>query len=586
MPVGFPLSTLSNRIKPSIIGTRGCTAFGTNYSTAQAGIDGRTSHYLPYGATALAPVYAGWGQKFAAGDSSQLPNGNFYAADASVGAGGTGYNVGDLFKPTVAANQISPQMMVLAVTAGIVTAVTVLSPGMFNAQPAAALATIKSTGAGDNGLTVTLSIKPCAVALNVAIEQVLGTQSIYSNNNTNGVLPATQGFNQQLGEKTIIVPSGSISSIDLLPVTGLLAGANIALRYAGNGSGMQRNYPALAAERDGGNSFTIFNAGTVYDGVMTATGGSASLPAAIIGFTTNPAPSIINGSDSIGYGTASQISGGGTAFDTVDAYGNSGYITKAIGIKQPFTTMAQSGEAVSDWLNINNNERWNFLNNVNITDFIDSLGTNDISGGLAYATFIARKIGFWQRLRGAGVKRIRLTTITPYGTSTSGISILPTIAAGGTGYALSSTFTVTIAGGTGTAATLSVTTNGAGVVTTVNSILTIGYYTALPATPNTPTGGSGTGLQLNLIFAKGLDVTSQTVGVGNATRTTYNQAVRANAFAQYGIVGYFDSSPYIETAIDSGIWLPGSTYDVVHPSNTAHNTLAIAYGPSFVSIAY
>jgi hypothetical protein len=85
--------------------------------------------------------------------------------------------------------------------------------------------------------------------------------------------------------------------------------------------------------------------------------------------------------------------------------------------------------------------------------------------------------------------------------SNQGLSALPTIASGGTGYAASATFNLTTAGGTGTQAVVSVTTNGSGVVTTINSISNFGSWSVLPTTPNTPTGGAGSGCTLNLSFA-------------------------------------------------------------------------------------
>lgn len=582
-------AAFSSRGKPSIVGTRGCTAFGTNYSTSQEGVDGRTLHYLPYGAESLAVAYIGWGQRFSQGDSTQLPNGNYYTVTAAVVVGGTGYAEGDLINPVVATNNTAPKLMVMAVNAGVVTSLAVLSPGLLNAVPAAGLATTHSSGSGNDALTVTLTVAPSAVCLNIALEQTGGTQTAYSNSNTGGVLPMTQGFNQTEGNITVIVPSGGVGMTDQLPLTGLTSSSQIAIRYATNGSGMQRNYAALAAERDSGNSFTIYNAGTVFGGTMNATGGAASLPAAILGYTSTPRPSVVIGGDSIGYGTQSvaNASGGSTSFDTVDAYGNMGFVSKAIGISQPFITMAQSGETVADWLSTANQLRWNFLNNeLSCTHFIDQLGTNDISSGaINYATFLARKIAFWKRLQACGVGEIWATGITPYNTSTIGLSQNPTIAAGGTGYAASSTFTVTLAGGTGTAAQVSVSTNGSGVVTTVNSVVAIGYYTVVPASPNSPTGGTGTGLSLNLIMARAVDVASQTVGAGNPTRIAYNQAGRAGTLAQYGVTRFLDTTPYTDTTLDSGIWLPGTTFDSVHNSTTNHDTIAAAFASAMASMS-
>ncbi len=76
-----------------------------------------------------------------------------------------------------------------------------------------------------------------------------------------------------------------------------------------------------------------------------------------------------------------------------------------------------------------------------------------------------------------------------------------TIAAGGTGYGANTTLTATVVGGTQSiAATVSVTSNAAGVVTTVNSVSVAGSYTVQPANPVATTGGTGTGLTLNLSF--------------------------------------------------------------------------------------
>jgi hypothetical protein len=84
--------------------------------------------------------------------------------------------------------------------------------------------------------------------------------------------------------------------------------------------------------------------------------------------------------------------------------------------------------------------------------------------------------------------------------------ISATINNGGTGYGNASTFTVSVAGGTSTiTATLSVTTNAGGVVTTINSVSAAGSYTVLPTlTGNAVTGDNGsdfgTGLTLDLVF--------------------------------------------------------------------------------------
>ena len=71
------------------------------------------------------------------------------------------------------------------------------------------------------------------------------------------------------------------------------------------------------------------------------------------------------------------------------------------------------------------------------------------------------------------------------------------VAAGGTGYAVNDV--LTLVGGTGTAAQVRVTTVAAGVITGVTKI-SGGAYTVNPGSPNSPTGGSGTGASLTVTF--------------------------------------------------------------------------------------
>lgn len=131
-------------------------------------------------------------------------------------------------------------------------------------------------------------------------------------------------------------------------------------------------------------------------------------------------------------------------------------------------------------------------------------------------------------------------------------AVSATIGAGGTGYTLNNV--VTVSGGTFTiAAQFTVTGVAAGVVTAV-TLLTAGNYTAVPANPAATTGGTGTGLTLNitwagvtalvqndLIFTKGLANAANNglfvVDVGGATDT--NIPVTGNlvtASSQSGIV--------------------------------------------------
>jgi len=74
------------------------------------------------------------------------------------------------------------------------------------------------------------------------------------------------------------------------------------------------------------------------------------------------------------------------------------------------------------------------------------------------------------------------------------------VASGGTGYTANDVLTV--AGGTGTAATIRVDTVSGGVITAV-TVLTRGTYTVKPTSPNSSTGGTGTGASLTLGWFEG-----------------------------------------------------------------------------------
>jgi hypothetical protein len=143
------------------------------------------------------------------------------------------------------------------------------------------------------------------------------------------------------------------------------------------------------------------------------------------------------------------------------------------------------------------------------THLFSNLCSNDIAAGSSIATIQQDYINLWTAAKrtmspyGKPLKTAAQTTITRT-TSNRKLAAAPTIAAGGTGYASSSTFNVTLAGGTlkagESATTISVTTNGSGVVVTVNGIVNNGIYTSAPASTNSPTGGSGTGLSLTCSF--------------------------------------------------------------------------------------
>lgn len=115
-----------------------------------------------------------------------------------------------------------------------------------------------------------------------------------------------------------------------------------------------------------------------------------------------------------------------------------------------------------------------------------------------------------------------------------------TIASGGTGYVVNDL--LTLSGGVGSAtlnaAVVKVTAVTGGVITAV-SINNAGDYSTAPATPNSPTGGTGTGASLNVTFAannvviygdSGYTQAQDTIQAGDfILRSPYNMTLYAKA---------------------------------------------------------
>lgn len=223
------------------------------------------------------------------------------------------------------------------------------------------------------------------------------------------------------------------------------------------------------------------------------------------------------------------------------------------------------------------------------THLICQLGTNDIANSTTLANMQTYAINEWTAAKntiGPYGKPLKVaqSTIMPRTTSTQYVNTAVVAGGGGgTGYANSATFNVTIAGGTlaagASATTVSVTTNSSGVVTTVNSVTNNGGYTTggKPATPNSPTGGAGSGLSLTLTFGGWTSAADQTPVSGftvGGVRDQFNTWL----FTQVGLGlldAVIDVNPYVEDQSNHGAWITTGainypTVDGVHPSSAVH----------------
>lgn len=150
-----------------------------------------------------------------------------------------------------------------------------------------------------------------------------------------------------------------------------------------------------------------------------------------------------------------------------------------------------------------------------------------------------------------------------------------TINVGGTGYGNAQTFTVTVAGGThSSTAQISVTSDVSGVVTTINSVSQAGSYTVLPTlTANVATGGTGTGLTLDLVFG----ILTKTITTNGEYTTTTASFTQFSTTSVSGVGATFNGATF---GLDAYTIADPGTY-ITFPSNHVATTGGAGTGASF-----
>jgi predicted phage tail protein len=84
---------------------------------------------------------------------------------ATIVSGGTGYAVGDIIELSTGTATYKARVKVLTVSAGVITSITIVNPGVYSVAPSAAGATLKVTGSG-SGLTLTAATAVWSTAQN------------------------------------------------------------------------------------------------------------------------------------------------------------------------------------------------------------------------------------------------------------------------------------------------------------------------------------------------------------------------------------------------------------------------------------
>jgi hypothetical protein len=324
------------------------------------------------------------------------------------------------------------------------------------------------------------------------------------------------------------------------------------------------------------------------------TNGAAWGPFSIRGLPVTPRPSGALIGDSLIWGQGDDPTGLAIA-PTGDGIGDYGPIQRGLWAANiGMIKLAKSGLFARDLTAQSFNWKYGLQG---ATTCIVYLGTNDITNNLTLAATQSAVQEVWNSCAAQG-KHVVAVTIPPRTATSLGLPSVPTIAASGSGYSPSSTFNITLSGGTpdatlgtpGTAAVVSVTTNASGVPVSVNSVVSIGYYTTQPSSPaaTTATGG-GSGLTLTLpSFAGWLDSASQNpagntpanagqYGGPTSGRGQFNAWIRSKPSPVEYVI---DLGAAVEDGSNTGRWTAKGTNDGTH-----NNQVSIPMGQAMVAVA-
>lgn len=362
-----------------------------------------------------------------------------------VNAGGTGYIVGDVVTVSGGTAVTAATLRVTSVSSGVVTGLEVVEMGAYSAIPTDPAST---TGAGADDLTVDLD---WGVSL---------------------VVMTTHGSGYLEGDAVTPDAGSAVFAPDIVYV-------QIATITGGGGAGATATLDIQSVPED----WSGLLEGAIYDNkygeryTLTVTTGGSGATSARVRIRSNSGTFTADDAVAYHYGLGYLITHSALGGLVIDL--RPGSASTALVVGQTFTFVI-TGKYKPLLLQADGQ-----VSAVNIIDPGD------------YSAF------------GAGI----LAAVAP--PPAGGTNALVTLIAGivgasintaGSGYVQGET--LTIAGGTGSGATVTITSvGGSGEVTGV-SVATGGAYTAFPSTPNTPTGGSGTGCQLDLVFG----ITNAVVG--------------------------------------------------------------------------
>ena len=510
-----------------------------------------------------------------AGGVQATANALMFTSAATVAGGGTGYTLNDVL--TIVGGTTSGAVgtyTVTGVTGGVITSVSRTAGSGYSVLPSNPVSVTGGTGSGAtlnllwvvSGATITNAgsgyVEQPTVTFSGGGGSGAAAYATVGSGTTVRTLGSTMSFSTPQGEVVRLVEAGTQPVVNY---------ATITPRATGNGpiigvGGTDTNAPIVLSSK-GTSQLSFFTNNTAQEQFRVAHTASAVNYVQVTGSVTGAGAGALGGISFTGSDTnvngaittkgTGYIAFAGSAGTNNQAFrvitANAANTGNLIAVQGAAAGSSPSIQAISGTSGTDTNVALSVRSQgtgaINLAP--GSSGVNVSNGNTV--TAITRTA--------AGSGYTSFPTITISAPTTAGgvqataspttmIANVATVQAGGTGYTLNDV--VTLSGGTpSVAATYTVTGVSGGVVTAVTP-LNFGTYTVLPANPVSTTGGTGTGLTLNVTYAVPNSFTITNAGSGYVEQPTVTfSGGGGSGAAAIAVVG---SIPVIRS-VNSGLFL-------------------------------
>lgn len=417
-------------------GLNGEFSTSTNFTNTNFWQQVESRHVLPYGATEVRVVYGGFaktnGSSFIEAPVApavwRVASGTLVPA-----AGGSAYVVGDIITGPTGTTIPAPWVArVLSVSAGAITKVQVIKPGIYTGTGGPPADGMAVTGGTGSGATFNAQWEGFAGAAHLSMS--VNFTPVLSGPGALELLKNGPNYQDATEAWDLYIPCGDIVvskpiKLDLPP------GAAIWIRGEIIGANMQCGRPVIASEVCV-NASSFFERANSTIVLTPSQANNLCQPLAIIGVPKIVGPSLIILGDS-----RIAFNGGttGTGSDTMDGDGNWGWLERAIASRFPSSSYTRSSDQLGNYINatVPAAQRGCLASALEVmrpTAAYINLSINDfINGGRSAATVQAWETQMISFLRSHGIQQVFTDTCDPNTTSSDSWATLAnqTVSSGG-----------------------------------------------------------------------------------------------------------------------------------------------------------